>query len=256
MAVYVVMTLGRLPLRAADARRGRRAGREPRQPVGPVAIAPRACRGDRHLHVQPRRDPAVVRLLAQAAGVPGGGRCRADLRSRSPASSAPWSGPIITSRSSRSCISTPPAEPYAKAKAPVETGLICSAAIAVIAARLSAHRSARQPDRQGRRDLVLRRSDPHPLRRATGSTNADLLADAGGVEGDWLVARAPVGGAGPAGPPMAVARRQFRRHHAGHASCRRPAAADAALAAGLALIEAVQTAAPGRRAACSNGPTI
>ena len=42
MAVYVVMTRRRVPVRAVDARRRRRAGRDHREPVGPVADAGRA----------------------------------------------------------------------------------------------------------------------------------------------------------------------------------------------------------------------
>ena len=84
----------RVPLRAADARRGRRAGRGHRQPVRPVADAPGLRRGACDLHVQPRRHPAAVRLLAQAAGVQRRGQ-RGWWRSPSPASSAPWSALII-----------------------------------------------------------------------------------------------------------------------------------------------------------------
>ena len=82
MAVYVVMTLGAflcvLWMRDEEGR-----------PVESIAslsglaqtrpASPRPC----HLHVQPRRHPALVRLLAQAGGVPGRGRqrlCRARRR--------------------------------------------------------------------------------------------------------------------------------------------------------------------------------
>ena len=80
MAVYVVMTLGAflcvLWMRDGDGP----PGRGHRQPVGPVADPPGIRCRDRDLHVQPGRDSAVVRLLAQAAGVQRRGRqrlCRA-----------------------------------------------------------------------------------------------------------------------------------------------------------------------------------
>ncbi len=77
MAVYVVMTLGAFLCVLKMRGKRRRAGREPRQPVRPVASAAGLRRRVRHLHVQPRRDPALVRLLAEAAGVQRRGRRRA-----------------------------------------------------------------------------------------------------------------------------------------------------------------------------------
>ena len=76
----------RVPVRAVDARRGRAPGREHREPVGPRADPAGFRRCLCHLHVQPCRHPAVVRLLAQAGGVQRGGRqrlCRARRRRRS-----------------------------------------------------------------------------------------------------------------------------------------------------------------------------
>lgn len=80
----------------------------------------------------------------------------------------------------------------------------------------------------------------------TGSTNSDLLADPAAVEGDWLVALEQQAGRG----------RQGREWVAGHGNfygstlvALRPAdppAPSLSLAAGLALIEAVGIAAPGR----------
>ena len=76
MAVYVVMTLGAFlcVLWMRDA--GGPPDREHRQPVRPCPDPPGLRRGARDLHVQPGRHPALVRLLAQAAGVQRGGRQR------------------------------------------------------------------------------------------------------------------------------------------------------------------------------------
>ena len=65
MTIYVAMTLGSflvvLQMRGADG-----------QPVGHVAHAPGIGAGARHVHVQPGRYPAAVRLLRQVRGVRGG----------------------------------------------------------------------------------------------------------------------------------------------------------------------------------------
>jgi len=81
---------------------------------------------------------------------------------------------------------------------------------------------------------------------ATGSTNADLLADASASEGDWLVALHQSSGRGRQG-------RQWQSldgNFAGSTLIRLrdgdPPPATLALAAGLALIEATDAAAPGR----------
>lgn len=80
----------------------------------------------------------------------------------------------------------------------------------------------------------------------TGSTNADLLADASASEGDWLVALRQSAGKGRQG-------RQWQSldgNFAGSTLIRLrdgdPPPATLALAAGLALIEAIDAAAPGR----------
>lgn len=79
-----------------------------------------------------------------------------------------------------------------------------------------------------------------------GSTNADLLADPSAKEGDWLVALHQDKGRGRQGRQW----HSFDGNFAGSTliELRRddPAPASLALAAGLALIEAVDVAAPGR----------
>ena len=89
MAVYVVMTLGAflcvLWMRDDEG--------EPVESIASLSglsqTRPGLRRGLRDLHVQPRRHPALVRLLAQAAGVPGGGRQRLCRARRGRRSSAP-----------------------------------------------------------------------------------------------------------------------------------------------------------------------
>ena len=75
MAVYVVMTLGAFLVVLQDARRRRPAGRDA-SPASPACRAPGRwlALGHGDLHVQPRRHPASVRLLAQVPGVRRGGR--------------------------------------------------------------------------------------------------------------------------------------------------------------------------------------
>ena len=82
MAVYVVMTLGAFLVVLQDARRGRSAGRDHRQPRRPVAHPADARAGHGDVHVQPRRHPASVRLLAQVPGVRRGGRGEPHLARR------------------------------------------------------------------------------------------------------------------------------------------------------------------------------
>ena len=79
MGVYVAMTLGAFLVVLQDARRRRPAGRDDRLARRPVAHPAVAGAGHGDLHVQPRRHPAAVRLLAQIPGVPGGGRGRPHL---------------------------------------------------------------------------------------------------------------------------------------------------------------------------------
>ena len=80
----------------------------------------------------------------------------------------------------------------------------------------------------------------------TGSTNADLLADATATEGDWLVALSQTTGKGRQGRLW----QSLDGNFAGSTLIRLrdgdPPPATLALAAGLALIEAVDAAAPGR----------
>lgn len=80
----------------------------------------------------------------------------------------------------------------------------------------------------------------------TGSTNADLLADTFVAEGDWLVALGQSSGKGRQGREW----RSLEGNFAGSTLIRLratdPPPATLALAAGLALIEAVDVAAPGR----------
>lgn len=80
----------------------------------------------------------------------------------------------------------------------------------------------------------------------TGSTNADLLADTIAVEGDWLVALRQSSGKGRQGRDW----QSFEGNFAGSTLIRLrdsdPPPATLALAAGLALIEAVEAAVPGR----------
>ena len=95
MAVYVVMTLGAFlcvlwmrdeegrPIEAIDSLSGL------------AQTPPGLRRGVRDLHVQPGRNSALVRLLAQAAGVQRGGRQRPDRARRRRNPRARSSAPII-----------------------------------------------------------------------------------------------------------------------------------------------------------------
>jgi BirA family biotin operon repressor/biotin-[acetyl-CoA-carboxylase] ligase len=81
---------------------------------------------------------------------------------------------------------------------------------------------------------------------ATGSTNADLLADAYAIEGGWLVAARQTDGRGRQGRAWHSLDGNFFGSTLVLLRDDDPPAATLALAAGLALIEAVDAAAPGR----------
>ena len=78
----------------------------------------------------------------------------------------------------------------------------------------------------------------------TGSTNADLLADQSAVEGDWLVALAQDSGRGRQGREWISESGNFFGSTLVVLRQGDPLAASLSLAAGLALIEAVDLAAP------------
>ena len=108
-------------------------------------------------------------------------------------------------------------------------------------------RSATSPTRPPRRCSEAALSRLHFVDSA-GSTNADLLADAAAGEGDWLIACRQSAGRG----------RQGREWHSPNGNFAGstlivlrdddPPAPTLALAAGLALIEVIDAAAPGRGA--------
>ena len=79
----------------------------------------------------------------------------------------------------------------------------------------------------------------------TGSTNADLLADRSAIEGDWLVALTQDAGRGRQGREWLSESGNFFGSTIVVLQPGDPAAASLSLAAGLALIEAVDLAAPG-----------
>ncbi|HEU4704493.1 MAG TPA: biotin--[acetyl-CoA-carboxylase] ligase [Sphingomicrobium sp.] len=80
----------------------------------------------------------------------------------------------------------------------------------------------------------------------TGSTNADLLADAGAVEGDWLVALHQSAGKGRQGRSWAAGEGNFFGSTLVGLRPGDPPASSLSLAAGLALIEAADVAVPGQ----------
>ena len=78
----------------------------------------------------------------------------------------------------------------------------------------------------------------------TGSTNADLLADSSALEGDWLVAIAQDAGRGRQGRSWVGRNGNFFGSTVVCLGPGDPAAPSLSLAAGLALIEAVNAAVP------------
>ncbi len=80
----------------------------------------------------------------------------------------------------------------------------------------------------------------------TGSTNADLLADDAAAEGEWLVALTQEAGKGRQGRQWQSLDGNFFGSTLVQLRAGDPAAPSLALAAGLALLEAVEAAAPGR----------
>jgi BirA family biotin operon repressor/biotin-[acetyl-CoA-carboxylase] ligase len=81
---------------------------------------------------------------------------------------------------------------------------------------------------------------------ATGSTNADLLADPSAGEGDWIVALRQHSGKGRQGRQWESLDGNFAGSTLVRLRDTDPPPATLALAAGLALIEAVDAAVPGR----------
>lgn len=79
----------------------------------------------------------------------------------------------------------------------------------------------------------------------TGSTNADLLSDGNAVEGEWLVALSQSAGKGRQGREWVTEPGNFFGSTLIRLASGDPPAQSLSLAAGLALIEAVDTAAPG-----------
>jgi BirA family biotin operon repressor/biotin-[acetyl-CoA-carboxylase] ligase len=79
----------------------------------------------------------------------------------------------------------------------------------------------------------------------TGSTNVDLLADQAAVEGDWLVALTQDAGRGRQGREWVSESGNFFGSTLVVLEPGNPSAASLSLAAGLALIEAVDVATPG-----------
>jgi len=80
---------------------------------------------------------------------------------------------------------------------------------------------------------------------STGSTNADLLADASAVEGDWLVAREQTAGKGRQGRAWVTKSGNFFGSTLVMLKPADPPAQALSLVAGLALIEALDAAMPG-----------
>ncbi|MEO6581052.1 MAG: biotin--[acetyl-CoA-carboxylase] ligase [Sphingomicrobium sp.] len=83
--------------------------------------------------------------------------------------------------------------------------------------------------------------------QSTGSTNADLLADRASGEGDWLIAQNQSAGRGRQGREWQSLDGNFAGSTLIMLRDGDPPATTLALAAGLALIEAIDIAAPGRR---------
>jgi BirA family biotin operon repressor/biotin-[acetyl-CoA-carboxylase] ligase len=111
-----------------------------------------------------------------------------------------------------------------------------------VAGRLSADRAARQPRRP--------RSGGAPLSRiriveTTGSTNADLLSDLSAVEGDWLVSLEQTAGKGRQGREWITQRGNFFGSTLVNLARGDPPAQSLSLVSGLALVEALDTGAPG-----------
>ena len=78
----------------------------------------------------------------------------------------------------------------------------------------------------------------------TGSTNADLASDASAVEGDWLVALEQDAGKGRQGRPWVSAKGNFFGSTLVRLQASDPPAQTLSLAAGLALVEALDIAVP------------
>src|SRR5262249_35855194 len=109
------------------------------------------------------------------------------------------------------------------------------------AAGLRADRAPRIDHRQSCGKPVLTRIR---IVERTGSTNADLISDQNAVEGDWLVALDQESGRGRQGRPWVSAPGNFFGSTLVRLRDGDPAAQTLSLAAGLALIEAIDVSNP------------
>src|SRR5206468_3391904 len=231
---------GRVPLRAVDARRRGPPGRDDRQPLRSRPNPPRIRRRTGLFHVQPRGHSASVRLLAQANGVPRGDRqrLRRACRRRHPRHgdrrlllSEDRQGDVH-GRARRALRSRPPAG----------AGRVDPArSLDRVSARLSVDRPPDEPHRPRRGKPVLTRIC---IVERTGSTNADLIADTNAIEGDWLVALDQHAGRGRQGRTWLSLPGNFYGTTIVQLRAGDPAPQTLSLAAGLALIEAADVAAP------------
>src|SRR5206468_11006236 len=103
-------------------------------------------------------------------------------------------------------------------------------------------------DQFAERDHRPRRGKPLLTRirivESTGSTNADIIADESAAEGDWLIALDQQAGRGRQGRTWLSVAGNFYGSTLVQLRSGDPAAQTLSLAAGLALIEAVDVAAP------------
>ena len=242
MVVYVVMTIGAflcvLWMRDANG--------EPVETIaslsGLAADPSGARRRLRNLHVQPCRRTAAVRFLAQAAGVHRrlesglcrARRCRLHRRGNRRLLLPQDRQGDVHGRAGRALWARPCAGP---GSADPDRGA------ARLPARLSVDRPAWRTDGQSCRKPVLTRI--HIVER-TGSTNADLIADNGAIEGDWLIALEQHAGRGRQGRTWVSAPGNFYGSTLVQIGPGDPPAQTLSLAAGLALVEAIDVALPGQ----------
>ena len=184
--------------------------------------------------------PPLVRLLAQADGVPGGGSlrlCRA-CRGGYPRRGC---GRLLLSEDRQGDV-------HGRAGGAVRPGARAGAGRAHSArgdlglpARLFADQPTPGPHRPGCGVDLLTRIK---IVERTGSTNADLIVDPTVVEGTWLVALEQNAGRGRQGRDWVSAKGNFYGSTLVQLRPDDPPAPTLSLAAGLALIEAIDVATP------------